>query len=309
MLPKKPLLVRRCLIDTPCSCCSAEPTAAMKRVSPSISPLPHQFSTPIFHHPTSRCTISLTCNFSRHSFILGPSPDLICLTFSRLPHLSFVHLVPSMSSSPWLFNSFWCLCCFFTVAHAPDHDAFKLQTLDKVTLSDLLTFSNICFIDRPAVSWFCFLKLPPEVCFFPAWTRAEAILVTLLSWASTLCLPHSTVLLSLKCFLGEWRWFQQFLHGSQIQRTERRRIKKPKKIKYLNWTAQVLDRKKKQSMSEVCYMTYRDFTFSAAFKGDSSESGARFRKNVHQVHKLPGNRRESGVTVPGIFILEMVLHQ
>lgn len=56
-------------------------------------------------------------------------------------------------------------------------------------------------------------------------------------------------------------------------------------------------------------MTYRDFTFSAAFKGDSSESGARFRKNVHQVHKLPGNRRESGVTVPGIFILEMVLHQ
>lgn len=79
-------------MDTPYSCylgCYAAPTTGMKRVFPSISPLPHQFSTPIFHHPTSHCTISLACNFSHHPFILGPSPDLICLPLLPLFLLPF----------------------------------------------------------------------------------------------------------------------------------------------------------------------------------------------------------------------------
>lgn len=36
---------------------------------------------------------------------LSASASSLPLTFSHLPHLSFVHLVPSISGSPWLFPS------------------------------------------------------------------------------------------------------------------------------------------------------------------------------------------------------------
>lgn len=69
-------------MDVACSCnlgCYSEAPTRTKGVFPSISPLPQQFSPPIFHHPTSRRASSLAGNFSCHPFILGPSPDLICL--------------------------------------------------------------------------------------------------------------------------------------------------------------------------------------------------------------------------------------
>lgn len=50
---------------------------------------------------------------------LSASASSLPLTFSHLPHLSFVHLVPSISCSPWLFPSLSdvSVASFFTVAH------------------------------------------------------------------------------------------------------------------------------------------------------------------------------------------------
>lgn len=120
---------------------------------------------------------------------LSASASSLPLTFSHLPHLSFVHLVPSISCSPWLFPSLsdvsvaflqWLMyiCrswvtpgCVTNGQHAPRatfgvFQALKpltVQTLDEVTWNDLLNFSNIWILDWPVVSCFCFSKLPSWV--------------------------------------------------------------------------------------------------------------------------------------------------
>lgn len=109
--------VSRHWVGTPQGCYLGEP--AGEGLSIRV-PLPHQFSTPIFHHPTSHCTISLTCNFWRHPFILGPSADLICLPLLHLSSYLFTSS-PSFICSPWAIHLFvslpfpfplWRLCCF-----------------------------------------------------------------------------------------------------------------------------------------------------------------------------------------------------
>lgn len=80
-------------MDAACGCnlgCYSEARTCVKRVFPSISPLPQQFSPPILHHPASHCAISLAGNFWCHPFILGPPlpPSFVCLCFITSPYLS-----------------------------------------------------------------------------------------------------------------------------------------------------------------------------------------------------------------------------
>lgn len=157
-------------MDIPCSCnlgCYSEATTRMKRVFPSISPLPHQFHTPIFHQPTSHCAISLAGNFLCHPFILGPSPDLICLPplhhFPLPFHIFLIfHLFAFCHPSPpplCFFPSLSDVCVAFFLQSLtyilPQCGLLEwdtrlcptVKTVHEVTLNYLLSSSTICTVD------------------------------------------------------------------------------------------------------------------------------------------------------------------